>query len=113
MVHRANIIPKAQGTTYGMHTSTVSVDSYRGAGKPEATYMLERALEDFAREIHMDPVEVRRLNFAKEEEFPFTNAQGLIYDSGDYDKALNKALEMADHEKLRAEQKEARKSIKK
>ncbi|HLR40873.1 MAG TPA: molybdopterin cofactor-binding domain-containing protein [Virgibacillus sp.] len=110
MVSGAYKIPKAQCTTYGMYTNTMSVDSYRGAGKPEATYMLERVLEDFAREINMDPVEVRRLNFAKEEEFPFTNAQGLIYDSGDYDKALNKALEMADYEKLRAEQKEARKN---
>src|SRR5699024_12243692 len=83
--------PKAQVTTYGMYTNTMSVDSYRGAGKPEVTFMLERAVSDFAKEIGMDPVEVRKLNFAQKEEFPFTNAQGLVYDSGDYDKALDRA----------------------
>lgn len=98
-------IPKAQVTTYGMYTNTMSVDSYRGAGKPEVTFMLERAVSDFAKEIGMDPVEVRKLNFAQKEEFPFTNAQGLVYDSGDYDKALDRAIEIADYEKLRKEQK--------
>src|SRR5690625_589664 len=109
MMSGAYKIPKAQCTTYGMYTNTMSVDSYRGAGKPEATYMLERAVEEFARRIGMDPVEVRRKNFAHKDEFPFTNTQGLVYDSGDYDKALDKALEMAGYEKLRKEQAELRK----
>ncbi|WP_462421542.1 xanthine dehydrogenase family protein molybdopterin-binding subunit [Salinicoccus sp. Marseille-QA3877] len=109
MLSGAYKIEKAQVTTYGMYTNTMSVDSYRGAGKPEVTYMLERAVEDFAREINMDPVEVRRINFASKEEFPFTNAQGLIYDSGDYIKALERAVENADYESLRKEQKELRK----
>lgn len=109
MMTGAYKIPKAQCTTYGMYTNTTPVDSYRGAGKPEATYQIERAIELFARKINMDPVEVRKKNFAQKEEFPFTNAQGLVYDSGDYEKALNKAVEMAGYEQLRKEQVEKRK----
>ncbi len=102
-------IPKAQVTTYGMYTNTMSVDSYRGAGKPESTYMLERAVDEYARQIGMDPVEVRRKNFPDKDEFPFTNAQGLVYDSGDYQKPLDVALETADYEALRKEQAKLRK----
>lgn len=108
MASGAYKIAKTQCTTYGMYTNTMSVDSYRGAGKPEATFMLERAVEDFARKVEMDPAEVRRINFAAKDEFPFTNAQGLIYDSGDYEKALNRALEIADYKTLRQEQQESR-----
>ncbi len=108
MLSGAYKIEKAQCTTYGMYTNTMSVDSYRGAGKPEVTFMLERAVDDFAREIGMDPVEVRRINFASKEEFPFTNAQGLVYDSGDYVKALDRAVENAGYQELREKQKALR-----
>lgn len=102
-------IPKASCETYGMYTNTTPVCAYRGAGKPEATYQIERAIDLFAREIGMDPVEVRLKNFAKKEDFPFTNAQGLAYDSGDYEKPLRKALEILDYEAIRKEQEEKRK----
>lgn len=102
-------IQHASCETIGVYTNTTPTDAYRGAGKPEATYQIERTIDLFAREIGMDPVEIRRKNFAKKEEFPFTNAQGLLYDSGDYEKPLNKALEMFDYEAFRKEQEELRK----
>lgn len=102
-------IPYASCETFGVYTNTTPTDAYRGAGKPESTYQIERAIDLFAREIGMDPVEVRRKNFAKKEEFPFTNAQGLVYDSGDYEKPLQKALEIVDYQKLREMQEEQRK----
>ena len=102
-------IPHAVCETFGVYTNTTPTDAYRGAGKPESTYQIERAIDLFAKEIGMDPVEIRRKNMAKKEEFPFTNAQGLVYDSGDYEKPLAKALEMLDYKKFREEQKELRK----
>lgn len=102
-------IPKAECETYGMYTNTTPVCAYRGAGKPEATYQIERAIDLFAREIGMDPVEIRMKNFAKKDDFPFTNAQGLAYDSYDYEKPLQKALEILDYEAIRKEQEEKRK----
>ena len=102
-------IPYASCETFGVYTNTTPTDAYRGAGKPESTYQIERAIDLFAKEIGMDPVEVRRKNFAKKEEFPFTNAQGLVYDSGDYEKPLQKALEIVDYPKLREMQEEQRK----
>jgi carbon-monoxide dehydrogenase large subunit len=89
------------------------VDAYRGAGRPEATYLIERAVDLVARELDLDPVEVRRKNFIQPDEFPYAPADnilaGLRYDSGDYEKALNKALEMVAYESFRKEQDEARK----
>jgi carbon-monoxide dehydrogenase large subunit len=93
--------------TVGILTNKTSTDPYRGAGRPEATHLVERAVDLIAREIGMDPVEVRRKNFATE--FPFTNNFGLVYDSGDYDKSLNKALELANYKDLRREQEALRK----
>ncbi|MBU8880735.1 molybdopterin-dependent oxidoreductase [Bacillus sp. FJAT-29790] len=102
-------IPYASCETFGVYTNTTPTDAYRGAGKPEATYQIERVIDLFAREIGMDPVELRRKNFAQKEEFPYTNAQGLVYDSGDYEKPLKKALEIVDYQKLRETQEELRK----
>ncbi|MCM3568653.1 xanthine dehydrogenase family protein molybdopterin-binding subunit [Neobacillus mesonae] len=102
-------IPYASCETFGVYTNTTPTDAYRGAGKPESTYQIERAIDLFAKEIGMDPVEIRRINMAQKEDFPFTNAQGLVYDSGDYEKPLTKALEMVDYQKFREEQKELRK----
>ena len=86
----------------GVFTHTTPTDAYRGAGRPEATYAIERAVDALARQLGMDPAEVRRLNFIKE--FPHTIASGLTIDSGDYDATLDRVLELAGYETLRAEQ---------
>ncbi|HEY7910830.1 MAG TPA: glyceraldehyde dehydrogenase subunit alpha [Blastocatellia bacterium] len=101
-------IPAIQINITGVFTNKMSTDAYRGAGRPEATYIVERAADLVAAELGMDPVEVRRKNFPKPDEFPFKTATGLFYDSGNYEAALARALEMADYQKLREEQKRAR-----
>src|SRR5437763_1310030 len=101
-------IPAIQINVTGVFTNKMATDAYRGAGRPEATYVVERALDLVADELGIDPVEVRRRNFPRPEEFPFKTATGLFYDSGNYEGALAKALENAGYEKLREEQKRAR-----
>ena len=86
----------------------MATDAYRGAGRPEATYVVERAVDLVAAELKMDTVDVRRKNFPAPGEFPFKTATGLFYDSGNYDAALDKALEMAGYKNLREEQKKGR-----
>ena len=93
----------------GVFTNKVATDAYRGAGRPEATYILERMMDIAAVELGMDPVEIRRKNFPDKSEFPFNTSAGLSYDSGDYHLALDRALEAADYPAMRAEQEEARK----
>ena len=93
----------------GVFTNKVATDAYRGAGRPEATYILERMMDIAANELGMDPVEIRRKNFPDKSEFPFATSAGLSYDSGDYHLALDRALEAADYPAMRAEQEEARK----
>jgi len=90
----------------GVFTNTTPTDAYRGAGRPEATYAIERAVDTLARELGKDPVELRRLNFIKE--FPATLASGLTIDAGDYHRHLDAALEMLDLEELRRAQAERR-----
>src|SRR5215813_2893467 len=102
-------IPAIQMNVTATFTNKMSTDAYRGAGRPEATYVIERAADLVAAELGMDPVEVRRRNFPQPNEFPFKTATGLFYDSGNYQGALDKALKMADYTKLREEQKKARK----
>lgn len=99
-------IKQAQVETYGVFTNTTPTDAYRGAGRPEATYLIERMVDLYASEIDMDPVEIRRHNLIEKEAFPYDNALGLTYDSGDYQCSLDKALEMFDYEAFRKEQKE-------
>ena len=89
-------------------TNKMSTDAYRGAGRPEATYTIERMLDRIAQELRLDAVQVRRKNFPKPAEFPFKTATGLAYDSGNYQLALSKALKLAGYEKLRREQKRFR-----
>ena len=89
-------------------TNKISTDAYRGAGRPEATYVIERILDRVAQELGIDPVKVRRKNFPKPAEFPFKTATGLAYDSGNYQAALGKALKLVGYEKLRREQKRLR-----
>jgi carbon-monoxide dehydrogenase large subunit len=104
IVNGAYDIPQASTEVYGVFTNTTPVDAYRGAGRPEATFLIERIMDRYAQEIGMDPVQVRRVNLLKKEQFPFTNAFGITYDSGDYHRALDRALEMLDYPALRREQ---------
>ncbi|HXH41219.1 MAG TPA: molybdopterin cofactor-binding domain-containing protein, partial [Thermoanaerobaculia bacterium] len=97
-------IPNIHEDVYGVFTNTTPVDAYRGAGRPEATFMVERMIDLLAHKLKMDPVDVRRKNMIP----PFTDgyqvATGLTYDTGNYEGALAKALEMAGYEKLRKQQ---------
>ncbi|MBC8364956.1 MAG: xanthine dehydrogenase family protein molybdopterin-binding subunit [Actinobacteria bacterium] len=89
-------------------TTTTPVCAYRGAGRPEATAAIERAVDLYAAEIGMDPAEVRRRNLPASSAFPFTNATGTVYDSGEYEMVLDAALEASDYTGLRAEQQRRR-----
>src|SRR5438105_4254054 len=99
------------GRAVGIFTNRTPTDAYRGAGRPEATYLIERVMDLVARETGVDPVEVRRKNFVRAEDQPFTTLLGLTYDSGDYNVTLNKALEMVDYKGFRREQEEKAKKI--
>ncbi len=95
----------------GVYTNTSMVDAYRGAGRPEATYVVERAVDLVAQELGMDPVEIRRRNFVPPDAFPYDPVgilNGLKYDSGEYNKALDLALKMVGYENFRQEQAAAR-----
>ncbi len=94
---------------YGIFTNKVPTDAYRGAGRPEATYFQERMMDAIADELGLDPAEVRRRNFVRPEEFPYTTPLGLKYDSGNYAMALDKALEVSGFAQLKAEAAELRK----
>jgi carbon-monoxide dehydrogenase large subunit len=94
-------------TFTGVFTNTTPTDAYRGAGRPEATYVIERTMDALARELELDPVELRRRNFISE--FPATLASGLTIDSGDYHASLERLLEILDLDGIRADQ-EARRS---
>ena len=97
-------IARAGFQAVSVPTSTTPNGAFRGAGRPEATSAIERAVDLFAAEIEMDPAEVRRRNFLDPDGFPHTTVSGLCYDSGDYGKAMDLALEVAGYEDLRAEQ---------
>jgi carbon-monoxide dehydrogenase large subunit len=101
-------IPAIRVTVTEVFTNKTPTDSYRGAGRPEATYFVERAMDMLARELKMDPADVRRKNFIKPSEFPFQTQTGAVYDSGDYEKALNRALQVAGWDRLKAERDAAR-----
>ena len=102
-------IPAIRTTLTEVFTNKTPTDAYRGAGRPEATYFVERAMDMLARQLKMDPAEVRRKNFIAKDKFPYATQMGAVYDSGDYDKALNRALEAADWKRLTAERDAARK----
>jgi aerobic carbon-monoxide dehydrogenase large subunit len=95
--------------TVGILTNRVPTDPYRGAGRPEATHLVERMVDLVALELKLDPVEIRRKNFIQPKEFPFTQNFGLVVDSGDYDKSLDRALELAGYDDARKRQAEGRK----
>jgi aerobic carbon-monoxide dehydrogenase large subunit len=94
----------------GVFTTKTPTDAYRGAGRPEATFAIERIMDELAVELGMDPIDLRRKNWIKAEEFPFTTAAGLQYDSGDYDAATAEAMRLFGYDELRAEQQRRRES---
>jgi aerobic carbon-monoxide dehydrogenase large subunit len=110
MLSGAYRLPSVSCQVYGVLTNTTTVDAYRGAGRPEAAHLVERLVDMFAAELGMDPVEVRRKNFVRPGDFPYTTVTGVTYDSGNYAAALDKALEMAGYRELRRQQAEARKA---
>lgn len=81
----------------GVYTNTAPVDAYRGAGRPEATFVVERIVESAARELGMDPAELRRINMIRPEQFPYETPVALTYDTGDYEASLDHALELIDY----------------
>jgi carbon-monoxide dehydrogenase large subunit len=101
-------IPRVEGHVQLVATNTTPVTAYRGAGRPEASWLLERMLDLLAARLGLDPAEVRRRNLIPPDAFPHETATGAQYDSGDYQAALDRALEVAGYERLRAEQAERR-----
>lgn len=108
VVSGAYQIAHARAEVYGVFTNTTPTDAYRGAGRPEATYLIERMVDLYAAEIGMDPIEVRRRNLIPSEAFPYHNPMGLEYDSGNYHQALDKLLLAVDYEEFRVRQQELR-----
>ncbi len=102
-------IPAIRTEIVGVLTNKMATDAYRGAGRPEATYLVERAMDLVAAELKKDPVEVRRKNFPKQKDFPYATPTGLIYDSANYEKSLDLVLKLSGYKKLRQEQAAARK----
>jgi aerobic carbon-monoxide dehydrogenase large subunit len=94
----------------GVFTTKTPTDAYRGAGRPEATFGIERIITDLAHELGMDPMEIRRKNWISHEEFPYTTIAGLTYDSGNYEAATDRAMELFGYDELRAEQARRRES---
>jgi carbon-monoxide dehydrogenase large subunit len=106
-----NSIYKFPAYQFGVQTVLTNktwTDAYRGAGRPEATYAIERMMDELAVEVGVDPLEIREKNWIKHEEFPFTTVAGLEYDSGNYEAATARAKEMFGYDELRAEQKQRR-----
>ena len=91
-------------STIGVYTNKTPTDAYRGAGRPEAAYLIERVMDLIGQKIGMDPIEIRRKNFIAKDAFPYVTPTGLQYDSGDYELALDRALEIAGYDDLKREQ---------
>jgi len=101
-------IPAAAYTVIGVFTNKTPTGPYRGAGRPEAAFIIERLVDLAARELGIDPVEIRKLNFVRDDDFPFKAPSGLTYDSGRYALTLGRALELVGYENFRDEQATAR-----
>tara|TARA_R110002124_G_scaffold225052_5_gene390383 strand:+ start:3882 stop:6251 length:2370 start_codon:yes stop_codon:yes gene_type:complete len=100
-------VPNVYVNVKAVFTNTAPVDAYRGAGRPEATYSLERVIDKAAREIGMDPIELRRKNFIKPDQYPYASAAGLEYDSGNYDALMDQMEKVADKAGFAARRKES------
>ncbi len=106
-----NSIYKMEGYRFrctGVFTTKTPTDAYRGAGRPEATYAIERIVDELAAELGMEPMELRRKNWITHEEFPYNTISGLTYDSGNYEAATDKAMATFGYDALRREQQERR-----
>ncbi len=101
-------IPAFDCEVRAAYTNTTPIDAYRGAGRPEATYLIERMIDRLADEIGMDPAEVRRRNFVPPDAYPYTSISTLVYDSGNYRPALDRALELADYAGFATRREESR-----
>jgi carbon-monoxide dehydrogenase large subunit len=101
-------IPNVGVEVHAVLTNTTAIGPYRGAGRPESVLLIERIVDEAARVLGMDPVDIRRTNFLKPDAFPHRNALGAVYDSGNYVAALDKALELSDYQALVRERDEAR-----
>ena len=108
LYHGVYDVPAYHFECTGVFTNRTSTDAYRGAGRPEATYALERTVDALAREIGVDPAEIRRRNYIPTDRFPYTSIAGLTYDSGNYQPTLERALELVGYDALRAEQQRRR-----
>jgi len=102
-------IPTFKFDQVGVLTNKMATDAYRGAGRPEATYLIERIIDVAAQKLKIDPAELRRKNFPQPDEFPYKTSGGVFYDSANYQAAMDRALEMADYKGLRQKQAELRK----
>jgi len=101
-------IPASQSSLLAVYTNTTPTGPYRGAGRPEAAFLIERMMDRLAGELGIDPVELRLRNFIGPSEFPYTNAGKLTYDSGDYANSLRRLIEVAGYKQLRESQSRAR-----
>jgi len=102
-------IPAVEVEYIGVFTNKMATDAYRGAGRPEATFIIERLVDLVAMELKKDPAEIRLKNFPRPKDFPYAVPTGIVYDTGDYARSLKKALAVSGYKKLRAEQKKLRK----
>ncbi|WP_084864100.1 xanthine dehydrogenase family protein molybdopterin-binding subunit [Salibaculum halophilum] len=100
-------VPNVYVNVKAVFTNTAPVDAYRGAGRPEATYSLERVIDMAARELGIDPLEIRRRNFVQPDQFPFTSAAGLEYDTGDYGALVDTLEEMIDRDGFEARRRDS------
>ncbi|HEY6540899.1 MAG TPA: xanthine dehydrogenase family protein molybdopterin-binding subunit, partial [Ktedonobacteraceae bacterium] len=103
-------VQAVQSTVLGVLTNKATTAPYRGAGRPEAAYILERVMDRIARELDLDPAEVRRRNFIPPQATPYKTVTGIVYDSSNYRAALDRALELGDYAGWRAKQREYRQS---
>jgi carbon-monoxide dehydrogenase large subunit len=101
-------VPALYAEVTEIYTNKTPTDAYRGAGRPEATYFIERGMDLLAKKLHMDPAEIRRRNFIEKDAFPFKTITGMVYDSGDYEPTLNMALDKSGYADLRRQQEEGR-----
>jgi aerobic carbon-monoxide dehydrogenase large subunit len=108
LYHGVYDVPAYHFECTGVFTTRTPTDAYRGAGRPEATYALERAMDALAREVGVDGVEIRRRNYIPPDKFPYESIAGLTYDSGNYEPTLDRALELVGYDDLRAEQRRRR-----
>ena len=104
LYHGVYDIPAYSFECTGVFTTKTPTDAYRGAGRPEATYAIERAMDTLAYQLGIEPAEIRRRNYIQPAQFPYSSPAGLVFDSGDYEPTLDRALEMVGFDAIRADQ---------